>query len=200
VLLDLSSAFDTIDYSIMGSILENDFGITSTALSWLMSFLSPRQQRVVIDNVQSRNFPLFSGVPQGSCLGPILFIIYASRLFRIAQKHLPSVQSYADDTQLYLSFRPSSESSADNAIKAIEASIVDLRAWMSSHYLQLNDAKTEFMIIGSQHQLSKVNIEGVLVGSSVIKPAESVRNLGTWFDNTMSMNIHVGKVCSKAFH
>ena len=83
VLLGLSSVFDTIDYSTMGNILENDFGITGSALSWLMSFLSLRQQCVVIDNAQSRYFPLPSGVPQDSCLGSILFILYASRLFYI---------------------------------------------------------------------------------------------------------------------
>ncbi|CAB4021220.1 Hypothetical predicted protein [Paramuricea clavata] len=75
VLLDLSAAFDTIDHDIMINLLENDFGITDQALSWLKSFLSGRKQRVVIGQQQSEDFDLISGVPQGSCLGPILFII-----------------------------------------------------------------------------------------------------------------------------
>ena len=99
VLLDLSAAFDTIDHSIMNHILENDFGVTDKALCWLKSFLTDRKQSVIIDNQQSRDFDL-SRVPQGSCLGPILFIMYASRLFHVIKKHLPDVQGYADDTHV----------------------------------------------------------------------------------------------------
>ena len=62
-----------------------------------------------------------------------------------------------------------------------------------------NDTKTELLIIGTHQQLAKVTIDSVKVGTSNIKPMKSVRNLGSWFDNHMSMNVHVGKVCSKAF-
>ena len=81
ILLDLSAAFDTIDHGTMLQILENDFGITDTALCWLSSFLVSRKQRVLVNGRQSRDFAVNIGVPQGSCLGPILFIMYASRLF-----------------------------------------------------------------------------------------------------------------------
>ena len=125
--------------------------------------------------------------------------MYASRLFRIVERHLPSVQGYADDTQLYVSFRPGSSASQDEAVRAREACITDIRGWMASHQLMLNDNKTEFLIIGSRQQLCKVNIDNICVGTSEIKPASSVRNLGAWFDSSMTMNVHVGKVCSKAF-
>jgi hypothetical protein len=126
--------------------------------------------------------------------------MYASRLFHVAKQHLPSIQGYADDTQLYMSFRPLSDSSQEDAIKAMEASIKDIRDWMISHQLLLNDTKTEFIIVGSRQQLAKVNFDSIEVGSStLIKSVESVRNLGVWFDSHMSMNTHVGKVCSKAF-
>ena len=62
-----------------------------------------------------------------------------------------------------------------------------------------NDSKTEFLIIGSSQQLSKVTMASIKVGDCDIQPLKHVRNLGTWFDNHMSMNIHIGKVCSKAF-
>ena len=65
--------------------------------------------------------------------------------------------------------------------------------------LKLNDDKTEFIIIGSRHQLSKVRMDSINVGLSKIKSASSLRDLGVWFDECMTMNKHVSKVCSKAF-
>ena len=62
-----------------------------------------------------------------------------------------------------------------------------------------NDTKTEFLIIGTRQQLAKVSIDSIGVGDADIKPAQNVRNLGSWFDKHMSMDVHVGKVCSKAF-
>lgn len=199
ILLDLSAAFDTINHSILLDILEYDFGIVGLVKDWITSFLSERQQHVVVKTHKSDAFDLNSGVPQGSCLGPVLFLLYASGLFKIVSKHLPNAHCYADDTQLYLSFKPGSQTSQETAVKVIQECVVEVRAWMVSHRLLINDGKTEFLIIGSRQQLSKVNIESVTVGESTIKPVESVRNLGVWFDHHMSMNDHVGKVCSKSF-
>ena len=99
---------------------------------------------------------------------------------------------------MFLSFRPDSFAAQDQAIKAIENCIADVRAWLVSHRLMFNDSKTEFLIIGSSQQLSKVAIASIKVGECDIQPLKHVRNLGTWFDNHMSMKIHIGKVCSKA--
>ena len=74
-----------------------------------------------------------------------------------------------------------------------------MRSWLLTHKLMFKDSKTEFLIIGTRQQLSKIQIDSVKVGGVDIKPVEKVRNLGSWFDNHMSMNVHVGKVCSKAF-
>ena len=63
----------------------------------------------------------------------------------------------------------------------------------------INDAKTDFLIIGTRQQLEKTSIESIIIGDTVIKPLESVRNLGSWFDAHMRMNVHIGKICSKAF-
>ena len=199
VLLDLSAAFNTIDHNIMISMLENDFGITDLALSWLKSFLSGRKQRVVIGQHQSEDFDVTSGVPQGSCLGRILFIMYTSQLFHLVNKHLPTAHGYADDTKLYLSFRPTSTVSQEQAIQVMEDCINDLHNWMIHHRLMMNDSKTEFLIIGSRQQLAKININNIHVGSSEIMPVSSVCDLGTWIDETMSMDVHVGNICSKGF-
>ena len=63
----------------------------------------------------------------------------------------------------------------------------------------INDVKTDFLIIGTRQQLEKTSIESIIIGDTVIKPLESVRNLGSWFDAHMRMNVHIGKICSKAF-
>ena len=108
VLLDRSAAFDTIEHSILLNILQQDFGVVGTALNWFDSFLSGRKQRMLVGDKTSDDFNLNCGVPLGSCLRPILFTLYVSRLFNIISQHLPSVHGYSDDTQIYLSFRPCS--------------------------------------------------------------------------------------------
>ena len=83
--------------------LESDFGICGDVLKGLRSYLTGRVQREIVNQQTSKTFNLNYGVPQGSCLGPVLFLLYASRLFEVVKKHLPSVHGYTDDTQLYLS-------------------------------------------------------------------------------------------------
>ena len=78
------------------------------ALDWFVSYLADCLQRVAVNGgVSSSTFPLKQGIPQGSYLGPMLFTVYTSTLFAIAEKHLPRVHCYAHDSQLYLSFSPS---------------------------------------------------------------------------------------------
>ena len=76
LLLDLSAAFDIIDRQILLSCLETAFGIRSTALQWIRSYLLDRNQCVVVNNSTSSSSPLMFGVPQGSVLGPMLFVLY----------------------------------------------------------------------------------------------------------------------------
>ena len=106
VLLDLSAAFDAIHHDKLIGRLESDLGIIDNALAWFKSYLSDRFQRVSVNGSLSDQFPLKQGVPQGSCLGPLLFTIYTRKLFQIVERHLPQVHCYADDTQLYVSFSP----------------------------------------------------------------------------------------------
>lgn len=150
ILIDLSAAFDTINHSLMIDILENDFGIAGVVKKWFESYLVSRQQRIMVKQHLSDYFQLESRLPQGSCLGPVLFLIYASGLFKVAAKHLTNIHTYADDTQLYLSFKPTFQ---QNAVNTIEECIADERAWMVSNCLMINDSKTEFLIIGSRQQV-----------------------------------------------
>ena len=118
-------------------------------LSRFESYLKGRSQQVSINGTLSKPFDLKCGVPQGSCLGPLLFTIYVSKLFLILKHHLPSVHTYAVDTQLYLSFKPSDSSSEVKGVSAMQKCISDVRSWMREDQLMLNDDKTEFLVIGT---------------------------------------------------
>ena len=182
VLLDLSAAFDTVDHDVLLNRLSASFGVKGSALQWFASYLSNRSQRVSFDRKLSEKFQLTCGVPQGSCLGPLLFTIYASKLFQVIKEYLPQAHAYADDTQLYLSFRADSTSSQNDAVNAMERCVDAIRCWMIKDKLCLNGSKTEFIIIGTKQQLAKVNIDSLCVGDTSIVPVTSVKNLGFWFN------------------
>ena len=86
VLLDLSVAFDTVDHCTLLQRLQSSLGVRGKVLSWLASYLSGRSQRILINETLSDSFDLECGVPQGSCLGPLLFTIYTSKLFEISRR------------------------------------------------------------------------------------------------------------------
>ena len=135
-----------------------------------------------MDGSLSERFSLECGVPQGSCLGPLLFLIYVSKLFRVVEDHLPHVHCYADDTQIYLSFKPISNTSQEDAVRAMECCIEKIRRWLIHDRLLLNDDKTEFIIIGTRQQLNKLQAMNIKVGGSERKPSYQVKNLGSWLD------------------
>ena len=168
VLLDFSAAFDTTEHSILLNILQQDVGVVGTALNWFDSFLSGRKKRILVGDKTSDDFNLNCGVPQGSCMWPILFTLYVSRLFKIIFQHLPSIHGYADDTQIYLSFRPCSIHSEINAVSAVEMCIDDVRSWFIANRLMINDTKTEFLIISTRQQLEIKNLLNLLL---LVKPS-----------------------------
>ena len=101
VLLDLSAAFDTVRHDILLDRLRTAIGVSGKALEWFTSYLSGRSQQVAVNGGLSSSFLLKQGVPQGSCLGPVLFTIYTSKMFEIVEKHLPSVHCYADYSYMW---------------------------------------------------------------------------------------------------
>ena len=103
VLLDLSAAFDTISHEILLHRLHIVFGFGDTVLSWFQSYLENRTQTVVLHGKHSTPASLRYGVPQGSVLGPILFILYIQPLSNVIQHYPDFHQIYADDTQIYKS-------------------------------------------------------------------------------------------------
>ena len=83
--------------------------------------------------------------------------------------------TYADDTQLYLSFKPDTTSSQSNAVDAMERCISAIRCWMIKEKLKVNDSKTEFILIGARQQLAKVDIKGLVVGDATVSPVTAVK-------------------------
>ena len=200
VLLDLSAAFDTVDHPIMLERLQTKLGVSGIVRDWFCSYLSGRSQRISINGSLSDKFDLDCGVPQGSCLGPLLFSIYVSKLFDIIERHLPTAHSYADDSQLYVSFSPKEDNGQSDAIIAMERCVADIRQWLTEDKLFMNDDKTEFIVIGTKQQLSKIDIGSIKIGDVDIVPDSPIRNLGAWFESTLSMDRHTTKTSSTAFY
>ena len=169
----MSAAFDTIDHSILLERLSSWFGITSTALSWIQSYLLNRSFFVNIENSKSTVFQLLYGVPQGSVLGPLLIILYTTPLSTVIYNLSANHHLYADDTQL-LSF-----SAADfSYITHLENTISNVYNWMSSNFLSLKPSKTEFLIIGLPQQLSKLRSPTIHLPNDVtLTPVDFARNL-----------------------
>ena len=188
VFLDLSSAFDTINHTVVISRLSS-LGVSGTALQWFKSYLTNRHQSICIKGSKSTSVPLACGVPQGSVGGPLLFSIYTSPLGQIIQKYGIQYHCYADDFQLFTSFSPL-QSSASAAMAKLEACIDHIRTWMSSNYLKLNESKSTFMLFGTKNNLNKLNISFVRIGASYISPSPSCHNLGVIFDSQMNFNDH----------
>jgi len=195
-LLDLSAAFDTIDHSILLYRLSNTYGIRNTALSWFESYLTNRFQSVSINDIQSDPVQLTYGVPQGSVLGPVLFTLYTSPLSNIINQHHIKHHLYADDTQLLNSCKPQN---IPALISQTSACFDDINSWMITNKLQLNADKTDAMLVGSNHNLSSLNINSIQLGKSDISLKDSVKNLGVPLDNTLSMKKYVSQISQSCY-
>lgn len=137
----------------------------------------------------------------GANLDRVSCVLYASELFNVLEALLSSVHCYADDTQLYLSFPPNDNHGEDDALKAMELCVQDIRVWLSRDKLFMIDKKTEFLVIGTEQQLKKVSIDCLTIGAKEFWVAEKpVKNLGVWLDSKLSIDAHITKTCSAAFY
>ena len=109
------------------------------------------------------------------------------------------VHTYADDTQLYLSFNAYEPAEESLARQRLELCISEIKSWMAQHQLKLNDDKTELLIASSKHVQTKIQNRNIQIGSAVINALSHVRNLGVFLDSTMSMDKHVKKVCQSSY-
>ena len=143
-MLDLSSAFDALDHNILLHRLEQHYGIHGRALVWFKSYLEGRTFSVKINNCHGNRITLLFGVPQGSILGPLLFILYCKDIESIALKYGIQVQIYADDTELYIELKTDADVVEIKSI--VESCLNEIKAWMSTNFLKLNESKTELII------------------------------------------------------
>ena len=187
-LLDLSAAFDTIDHSILISRLQHTFGFSGTVLLWFTTYLKNRKQKVSVGNVTSSERELPFGVPQGSVLGPVLFVLYTSPLSNTIERHNLAYHMYADDTEIY-----NTDLTVDlkSKITSSEHCILDISQWMSANRLQLNGEKTEVLSIGSRHNLKTLQQTTIDIDNSVIPFSNKVKSLGIILDSQLSMDDHI---------
>ena len=155
VAMDLSAAFDTIDHNILLDMLSNQYGIEDKVLNWFDTHLRPYFCQVDINRARSSIQSLDFSVPQGSCAGTMLYMVYASALqYQISEGM--DLNGFAGDHSVYKSFNQNDRNDELRTTELLETSLENIHSWMSSNRLQMNTSKTEFMMIGSRKQLSNV--------------------------------------------
>ena len=196
-LLDLSAAFDTIDHSILLSRLRHSFGLHNTVLDWFHSYITDRQQVVSVNGLCSNATFLTYGVPQGSVLGPLLFILYTYPVSSIVQGHLLQHHSFSDDNQLYVS-GPLPD--LPLMIQNTQACVSDLKNWMTDNKLKLNEDKSELILITPPSLQNHPSLPTTItLIDSPITLSHSARNLGVTLDQTLTFQQHVSNVCRTCF-
>jgi hypothetical protein len=198
LLLDLSAAFDTIDHHLLMSQLSSVFGLQGTVWNWFHSYLSDRHQSVYINGTLSEPVNLVCGVPQGSILGPVLFTLYTQPLGSVIDQHNIMRHFYADDTQLVISFEPST-CTARLATSQLNMCYIDIKEWMTTNMLKLNDEKTEALLVGPANRRAKTDLCDITAGNSQIKLSTVVKNLGVYLDNELTMDKHVSYICKVCY-
>ena len=151
VFIDPKKAFDTINHDILANKLQH-YGIRDPALDWIKNYLSNRKQLVQIDNINSQLKGIGCGVPQGSILGPTLFILYINDMCKVS--NILKFILYADDTNIFYSGKNLKE-----VCKTVTEELKKLRVWFMINKLSLNIAKTNFIIFHSKGGTNDVEIK-----------------------------------------
>ena len=189
LLLDLSKAFDSVSHEI----LMHKFDSHSIDQFWFRNYLSDRTQSVKINSVISSSKQVKYGVPQGSILGPILFLIYINDMSQILNSYF--LIQYADDTQIILSGKV-------NDIKELvergERALGDAKKYFQENGLNVNENKTQCIFIGSRQLISQIPVDiKIYFEETAIIPSKKVKNLGIYIDQYLLFDDHISHISRK---
>ena len=188
VFVDLEKAFDTVNHKILITKL-NHYGVRGTVNNWFLSYLSQRQQRLTLNGSSSPYLDISCGVPQGSILGPLLFLVYINDMHE-ATKH-SIVHHFADDTNLLCSSKDPKD-----LRKKLNEDLRLLYEWLCSNRLSLNVSKTEFIIFKPAKKVLRDRITLRLNGVTLFE-SRKIKYLGLIMDDKLSWKHHVNELRKK---
>lgn len=189
VLLDFSKAFDTLDHSLLLSKLHY-YGFSNTSLQLMTTYLKERSQCVLINqNIDKSQFKtLKAGVPQGSILGPLLFSLYVSDISSVIKNS--SLHQYADDSQIYCSFKPMDHNSLQFKVNQ---DLTNIYKYACDHNLKLNASKSQVLLIGTVSMKKKFESMNFAfkINNEMIPVVNESKNLGVTLDSLLNFETHV---------
>lgn len=190
--VDLTKAFDTVNHSILLFKLK-DMGFNLDILLWLKSYLSNRHQSTLANNQRSTQAEVKCGVPQGSILGPLLFLTYINDI----NKNIDcNVSLYADDAVLY-----SSDKNPEAAAAKLQIDINKLVTWTKVNHLTINTKKTKIMYFGTLPALNKVDLErNITMGNEILANVQVFKYLGVILDGELKFDLYIKDLKKRVGH
>ena len=187
IYLDFSKAFDSVPHQRLLMKLEG-YGIRGTLLAWIQDFLVDRNQRVVINGMKSLPALVLSGIPQGSVLGPLLFILFVNDMPDVVKSH---IQMFADDTKVYREVNNPPEA------QLLQDDIDALEDWTTAWQLQFNAEKCKVMHLGSKNSEHKYKMhKGDM--EIELQPTTLEKDLGVYIDPKLTFSSHCEQKVNKA--
>ena len=185
----MSKAFDNLNHNILFDKLEH-YVVRGVALHWFKSYLHNRSQYVVYNGLQSAKLGIKCSVPQGSILGPILFLIYINDITNVSR--LLQLLLFADDTNTFLKHRD-----IKALIKIVNSELVKLADWFSANRLSLNVSKTNFIIYCSSKRKYNPNLINISLNGHEITQIKHTKFLGVYIDERLNWDEHVKQLSTK---